>query len=104
MAIKLNPTRSRRLGERGFEVEWCDLLPMIEGTNPPEADMDKARWRRKLFKTKDEAIAFAKQVLPEDKFGSVRVTPVEWQDPIGENLWPTFCWEYIGDSIEISDP
>lgn len=68
MKLKSLPAKTKRL-MAGFEVEWCKDVPKIPGTN--DSDMDRADWR-----TQD----FAKDRLPHDYFGSVRVTPFEMEE------------------------
>ena len=83
MAIK--DKRRLRGGDSGWEVEWCSHLPPMPGV-PDEADMDNAVYETRDFDTREEALAFAREVYPRDKFGSVRITPFEMQRLSEE--WP----------------
>jgi hypothetical protein len=64
-------------------------------------DPDAATYKSADFATKQEAIAFAKSVLPKDCFGSVRVTEFEMQE-IMPSI-PAWDREYVADSVEVSD-
>jgi len=57
---------------KGYEVEWCSDVPVIDG----DAQLDDARMHFKDFplNQKDKAVAFAKEKLKVDWFGSVRIT------------------------------
>ena len=63
-----------RLGDSGYEVEWCSHIPELY---PGEADHDNAVCHFEDFRTLEEAKAFAKKVYPQDQYGSVRITPFE---------------------------
>lgn len=91
----------RKEGDRAFEVEWCDHIPVFEdGCH----DMDNAHFNCLFFKTKKKALEFAKRILPKDKFGAVMITPVEWRDQYPNTLFKgwLFEWEYIGESEEFT--
>ena len=83
------------LGTIKFEVEWCTFLPS-DGAGG--VDIDKAKYRAERFRTRAQALDFAKKVFGEDKFGSVRITKVEFVDPYGDGLPRTFRWKAIADS------
>lgn len=87
-----------RILKEGWEVEWTYSL---DGDGFGGVDPDTAKTRFADFATKDEALAFAKQVLPQDKWGAVSVTPFH-SEPYEEGLPATFR-EYDGDSIEVSE-
>lgn len=92
--------KTRQLGDRAVEVEWCVDLPIDEYG---DIDRDAAKYRRRTVATIGEALAMAKQVLPDERgFGVVTVTEVEWIDPYGDGIRGTFCWEYVGDSRHYS--
>jgi hypothetical protein len=73
-----------KLGDSGWEVEWCADVPRIEGTD--DLDIDQADYRFADFKAKEEAMAFAKEIFPRDFFGSVRITPFRIE-PLSDE-WP----------------
>lgn len=82
----------------GFEVEWCENVPTFPDGS---SDIDAIDWLRRDFSKQDEAVAFAKDRLPFDGFGSVRVTPFEM-----EEIEPGACAyhrEYTGDSEHIEE-
>jgi hypothetical protein len=88
------------LGDRAFEVEWCFHLPRFEdGT----CDIDGAKHKRRFARTIEDAFAIAREVYPQDKFGSVTITPVEWIDPYKEGIRQLYRWEYVGDSKHFDD-
>lgn len=68
---KYRPT----IGDRRFQVEWCTEIPVNEFG---DGDLDAARYRRRLLETLEAARAFAKEVLPNDAFGSIPILPVEF--------------------------
>lgn len=96
MKIKKPPV----LGESAWEVEWCYELPTVEGCN--DADIDRAKFSRSMVKSKEAAMELAKKVYPLDKFGAVKITPMEYRDDIGEGIAALFDWAAAGDSIEYS--
>jgi hypothetical protein len=57
---------------KGFEVEWCDNLP-IDGNGYP--DVDAASHSFRDFASRENAVAFAKTV--RDYWGAPRITPFE---------------------------
>lgn len=79
---------------KGYEVEICVELPFVEGTT--DADIDRAKYVRRDFATRDEAIKHAIANLDRDKFGSVVVTEFdseEYEPGIG-----IYHREYVRDS------
>lgn len=80
---------SPKLGESGFEVEWCSKLPK---TDWGDADFDQATYEFKRFRSKADAWAFATTVYPTDCLGAVRVVPFVYQ-PFEESKW-TGDFEY----------
>ena len=88
------------LGDRAFEVEWCIEIPNYPDSE--DRDIDNAKYRRRIVATKDDALSLAKEVYPQDQFGAVTVTPVEFIDPYEENIPKTFRWDYCGDSLHYS--
>lgn len=83
------------LGTRAFEVEWCEGCPLDENG---DADLDRADYRFKVVKTLAAARRLAKQMLPRDFFGSVRITEVELSDELGCGIPRAFMWEAVGES------
>lgn len=92
--------QSRRLGDRGFEVEWCTKVFVEDDGCTGNPDRDT--YKRRVVETRDQALALAKEVYPEDGHGCVVVTPVEWVDPYGDGIPRTFHWDYCGDSLHYS--
>jgi hypothetical protein len=82
----------------GWEVEWCAGVPKFADGS---CDMDNADFRISDFATHGEAVAFAKQMLPKDAFGSVRVTPFELQEI--EPGVRAYHREFTADSEHIED-
>ncbi len=78
----------------GWEVEWCYHL---EGDPYNGVDPDSAKYQYQDFRTKEQALAFAKKVLPKDKWGSVRVS--NFHSEFYEPDCPATFREYYGDSI-----
>lgn len=89
----------RELGTRAWEVEWCVEIPLTESG---DTDMDNAVYKRRIVATKEEALVVAKEVYPQDQWGAVAVTEVEFIDPYDDNIPQTFRWEYVSDSIHYS--
>ncbi len=84
--------------EHGWEVEWCETLKHeADGSMDP----DSAEYSTNDFETKEQAVAFAKQMLPRDKFGGVRVT--EFKREPDEYVPLIINKEYIGDSMFVED-
>jgi hypothetical protein len=78
---------------KGYEVEWCKGVPVDEESG--DADLDAADMRIKDFADLEAARRFARKKLPEDWFGSVRITPFELQPY--EPGYPGLCKEYVGN-------
>ena len=74
---------------KGWEVEWCSEVPLVDGEN----DLDAADMRYRDFPLdkKEEAMAFAKEKLEIDYFGSVRINEFELVP-----LYPGLTREYVG--------
>lgn len=97
MAAKIkSPTWN--LGDSGWEVEWCSKCGLVDEEHPEyggDPDLDVTHDR--LFRTKDEAMAFAREVYPKDQYGAVRVTEFR-VSPLSDE-WPYGAYrEYIGDT------
>lgn len=82
----------------GFEVEWCSKLPLFADGS---CDIDHATYLTQDFATEPEAIAYAREVLPKDCFGVVRVTPFEMQEI--EPGIRAYRREFTADSEHIED-
>ena len=68
--------QSFRLGESGWEVDWCIKVGLLDEADPSlgcDPDLDKRKYR--YFRDRDEARRFAEQVYPQDGYGCVTVTP-----------------------------
>lgn len=61
-----------KIGDSGFEVEWCADLPVNEYG---DCEPDLATYCTRDFRTIDEARQCAKQVFPQCVIGEVRITP-----------------------------
>ena len=59
--------------------------------------MDRARFSTLIISEPERVIEEARKVYPMDKFGAVRITPVIFTDPYGENIPRTFEWEAASD-------
>lgn len=81
---------------QGWEVEWCTSIPVDERG---ESEHDNATFSFRDFATEAEAMAFARTVLPQDQYGSVRVTPFH-MERYESNLPGTFR-EYDSDCIYV---
>jgi hypothetical protein len=79
---------------KGWEVEWCKNVPVDKESG--DADIDRADMHCRDFATKEQAMAFAKKKLPEDWFGSVRVT--EFALEPFEPGYPGLTKEYVGQT------
>lgn len=79
---------------RGYEVEWCAGCPVDEESG--DTDLDRADMRCKDFADLKAARRFAKKKVGDDFFGSVRITPFEYQPY--EPGYPGLCKEYTGES------
>lgn len=77
---------------KGWEVEWCSDVPVIDG----DAQLDDAKMHFKDFPLdkKAEAVAFAKEKVKDDWFGSVRIT--EFEMVPYEPGYPGLCREHVG--------
>lgn len=92
----------RNVGDIAFEVETCVDLPLVEGTT--DADINRARYERSYHKTFDDAYARARRVYPEDKFGAVTISTVQWLDQHHDTdcAGIEYGWEVVADPIEYS--
>jgi hypothetical protein len=91
------------IGDRKWQVEWCAGIPQDENG---DSDMDAADYRRSHFKTRDEAIAFAKEKLPLDAFGSVAVCEIEfspYDEDDSASMPHVGFWEHMRDAEYVSD-
>ncbi len=86
------------LGDKAYEVEWADNLPIDPETG--DAELDAVKYKRRIVKTLELARELAKRYWPETTkaFGVVEITPVEFIDPYEENIYRLFRWEACGDS------
>lgn len=68
--------RQFKVGESGWEVEWCSQLAYQDPEHPEDGiDPDQCVYEFRNFRTRDAAMAFAREIFPNDQFGSVRITP-----------------------------
>ena len=88
-----------QLGDRMFEVEWCTKIPRDENG---DADLDRATYRIGMVATREAALALAKKVYPQDQFGCVAVTEMEYSDELGDGVPATFLWLAVADSQHYS--
>jgi hypothetical protein len=86
--------RYRRIGETGWEVEWCSHIPLDENG---DGLLDQAERHFRDFVEKSDAEAFAKEVYPLDAFGSVRITPFTIE-PLADDIPHVATREYTADS------
>jgi hypothetical protein len=95
-----NPT----LGDEAWKVEWCYELPSVEGTS--DADIDRAKYKYRIFMCREMAEKFARICYPDDKFGAVHIYPVTFEDPHADTKYAgirsQFRWAETGDAIEYS--
>ncbi len=84
-----------KLGDSGWEVEWCYELPLDE---LGDADIDAAKYKRRFFKSIELARIYASVILPQDNFGSLLITPFTVE--LAEDEYPNAGTriEYTGDS------
>lgn len=83
--------------KQGFEVQYCKHVPEIA---PGEADMDHAQYVRTDFANKNDAISYAKKVLPLDCFGQVSINEFI-SIPYEPDLPAVTYREYVGEEIFI---
>ncbi len=57
-----------------YEVEWCSAIPLNECG---DGDLDNAKYEKLYFDLFGVALAYAKEILPKDYFGSVRLEEQE---------------------------
>lgn len=67
----MNQPNQWKIGDAGFEVEWTQKP---EGPYPEDFDPDDCTTRRKNFRTRAEAIQFARTVVDSDLWGCPVVT------------------------------
>jgi hypothetical protein len=79
-----------QLGDKQWEVEYCESCPLDK---QGDAILDSAYYVVEEFPTRAKALARAKQLLPLDFFGCVRITPYTY-DWIGD------CLAWIGGESE----
>ena len=95
-------TRDRRpkVGDRAWQVDWCAGVPTDENG---DSNMDAADDRCETYATREASEKRAKEVLPLDFFGCVKVTPVEFvaYDEDDAMAYPhAGFWEAAGESLE----
>ena len=76
---------------KGWEVEWCQGVPKDPETGDNDLDAADMRYRDFPLDKKEEAMAFAKEKLEIDYFGSVRINEFELVP-----LYPGLTREYVG--------
>ncbi len=62
-----------------YRVEWCPYLP-ADGHGG--VDVDLVEYVTKIFALEASALQYARTILPRDAWGSVAVTPVEYDREI----------------------
>lgn len=86
-----------KLGEKGYEVEWCYEIAFVDGNPEYGIEPDKCKYAFRDFPNRGLARAFAKKIFPKDQFGAVRITPFEIMPQSDE--WPYGkTREHTGDS------
>lgn len=98
-----------QLGTRGWKVEWCAGVPLDEFG---DAILDAGDYRREVFADREAADKRAREVYPNDFFGSVQITPVELIDPYADIHEGTmrrtrpehYQWEVVGESEYYDGP
>lgn len=98
MSVKKNPLPKSRVGDRAWLVEWCHFRYQDEdGTGDPDRDQTSSR----RFASREEAMAYAKEVYPQDQYGAVMVTQVEFtpydEDDVADFPHAGF-WEATADT------
>lgn len=76
-----------------YHVEWCSEIPKDD---VGDSDMDSAKYLAKCFTRIDTAIQFAKEILPSDQFGCVRIEEQEYrfdEDTFKYEGWKRYTWE-----------
>ncbi len=71
-----------KLGDSGWEVEWCIYIHVVDGEREPDLD----KYRKRYFKRKSEAERFAREIFPDDLNGTVQITAFRIE-PLSED-WP----------------
>lgn len=71
MSLKGKP----RVGDKCWEVEWCTEIPVDENG---DSDMDRAKLHVERFQFAEEAMEFARDVFPQDQFGAVAITLMQF--------------------------
>ena len=99
---KQKPKYRPRIGDELWSVEWVYELAFYDDNADGDIDRDNCKEKTRLFKTKEEAVAFAEKVWPEthDKFGIVHLEHIRFMpyDDADATRWPHVgFWEGIDD-------
>lgn len=63
-------------GDTGWEVDWCKEIPLIDyGDGESDRDLDNQKRGTRNFRTREEAVTYAKEVLPKAVDGDIQITP-----------------------------
>ena len=84
-----------RHGDTCWEVEWCSHIPLNEFG---DGDLDRCVMHVKSYKWEQRAREYAKRVFPQDAFGSVRITPMEFVAYAPGDPLTVGFWEATGES------
>lgn len=98
--------RHPKLGDEAWKVEWCYELPLVSGTK--DADVDAAKYRSKIFTSKQFAERYGRMCAPHDQFGGPLIYPVRFVDPWDDvpevaGQQRHFRWEESGDPCEVPE-
>lgn len=83
----------------GWVAEWCDSCPIDECG---DAELDRAHYVRKQFRTREEAERYAADVMAKrlDFFGCVLIHEFQWVEC---DFAPWLVeMEHIGEAVEVS--
>jgi hypothetical protein len=69
-----------KIGQELWEVEWCSQLAYDQGG---DLRPDGCTYSVRRLPTKNQAESFARHIYPQDRLGSVRITPVRAVDQLG---------------------
>lgn len=89
-----------RVGDSGWEVEWCYELAFYDDDPGGDVDRDRCKERRRWFRVEEEARKYAREVAyPQavGTFGTVAVTPFVLEYLVPEERLGTHV-EYTADS------
>lgn len=81
------------VGQRGFSVEYCASVPRNESG---DADLDRAVYFERFFKSHGAAMRYAKKVYPKDVFGCVRIASANFVDKYDDGI----VFEWVEDESE----